>query len=474
MRKDNFTIKNLLLIALLITALFAEGQSNNFFTFLGGEYIVSINTTKDSGYITTSLTGYNPNGSNFIVSKLDKNGSIQWQLINNQFTGSDGDNSLQRIIEDYQGNYVGVGEIYYSQVGSNSLIVKINHNGDTLWKKQYDFAEGDGLGRIFLNPDSTFIVTGGGGNYDTTINKYFFFSYLLKIDSDGDTLMMKKYGSDTSYNFQITNLLSFHDSVYLFGNSFFPNGPRVSTIYSLDSNYNLISKRLLLDTANLYYPIDNYSSDSTFLTYNTYRNSSGSFYNKVDCYDLTGNRLHTFTNLSGYGCIGSDSTILGVVQLNSVNYMGEYNFGSNSVNPYCTYNFSSFNHLTLDFATTDISKNVIWGGRVDATGGGDISFIARYSDTLQLAIREFMHSKDLLTFYPNPAQSEIYILNPFINKNISQVDLFIYDLTGKIFINKIFDSNTIIRLPLKDLSRGFYILKICSDEECYMKKLIKN
>ena len=84
--------------------------------------------------------------------------------------------------------------------GGNSRVVllKITPNGDTLWKRNYSSGvtgfDDDFAYAITPTPDGNFIVAGnttsfGAGIYDV---------YLLKINSNGDTLWTKTYGG-TSY-----------------------------------------------------------------------------------------------------------------------------------------------------------------------------------------------------------------------------------------------------------------------------------
>jgi hypothetical protein len=80
----------------------------------------------------------------------------------------------------------------------------------------------------------------------------------------------------------------------------------------------------------------------------------------------------------------------------------------------------------------------------------------------------------ILTIYPNPAYSKIYIKpNSEINKKIR---ISLYDKTGKIIysykINKLF-ANVPVEIDVSDLPSGVYILHISSDSTNNYKKIVK-
>ncbi len=443
-------IKTRFLILFLITlASNSFSQHTNFFTYTGGEYADGIDTTRDGGYIVHGRTGYSPIGSNFVITKIDKFGAIQWQYTNNQFNGSDGDNRISKIIEDWSGNYVCVGGIDDSipPYGNNSMIVKLDSLGGLIWNKQFDMDEGEGFGTINLEQDSTYLIAGGAGSVNGV------FSFVININALGDSLWMKKYLPDSGYFFQTTNVFKKSNINYLFGNDFSQStGQITKAIYTLDNSYNISSRKLLVDTANLYDIIDNYISDTTIITFNKFKTANNSIYSKIDRYDLSGNHISSILNPTTFGSFQSDSTIVGITAPDT---FGIGNFQTNSVQNYTSYDFSVFNHILFDHSTTDRNKNSLWCGRVDL-GIGDMAYIARFADTSQVGIKEFKRQKESLFIYPNPVHDILNIKIPSSINKKTICKISIYNSLGQLFFSQLHSSNTQFQLDISVFPKGLY------------------
>ena len=109
---------------------------------------------------------------------------------------------------------------------SAAYLVKTKINGDTLWKKQFDFAPNNGFD-IFTDlrelPDKNYLVL--GTTYDSTIQNSDVF--LAKIDTNGNLLWFNKYthtDNDQSAELEITP----DNKVIILGNS----SPDPSTTYN--------------------------------------------------------------------------------------------------------------------------------------------------------------------------------------------------------------------------------------------------
>ena len=74
----------------------------------------------------------------------------------------------------------------------NMYILKIDSNGDTLWTKIYDWGDAEHANHIIPTTDNNYIIVGGtnslgSGNFDVI---------LLKIDSEGQIIWARTYGGD--------------------------------------------------------------------------------------------------------------------------------------------------------------------------------------------------------------------------------------------------------------------------------------
>ncbi|GAB4159803.1 MAG: hypothetical protein Tsb0033_14840 [Winogradskyella sp.] len=77
--------------------------------------------------------------------------------------------------------------------------------------------------------------------------------------------------------------------------------------------------------------------------------------------------------------------------------------------------------------------------------------------------------KKELSVYPNPADNWLNIKT----HNLSEVNLFIYDLNGRLVIQQILNSNK-NALNIEALQKGVYILKLKDETSTYTKRFIKN
>ena len=81
----------------------------------------------------------------------------------------------------------------YSAGGVDIYLLRINPNGDTLWTKSYGGIYNDEAYSIRQTSDGGFIITGSTILTQQGITK----TYLLRTDADGDTLWTKTYGDSS-------------------------------------------------------------------------------------------------------------------------------------------------------------------------------------------------------------------------------------------------------------------------------------
>ncbi|WP_299895951.1 T9SS type A sorting domain-containing protein [uncultured Aquimarina sp.] len=109
-------------------------------------------------------------------------------------------------------------------------------------------------------------------------------------------------------------------------------------------------------------------------------------------------------------------------------------------------------NITLDIGTFDSCWGVVELVHDNTLSNEDIEF-----------------NEEIVSFYPNPANTSIYIKN-FSSLDISSVD--IYDMQGKKIISKKLESREI---DVSSLTKGVYLLKIKNNSgDRVVKKLIKN
>ena len=153
----------------------------------------SVQQTSDGGYIITG--SYNSNQNIYLI-KTDANGDTLWTRT---YSGTEG----RDVKQTSDGKYIIAGTFY----GSNFYdvyLLKIDGNGTLLWSKSFGGSGDDRGNSVAQTSDGGYIIAGytnsyGAGSYDI---------YLIKTDSIGDTLWTKTYGgsgNDLGYGVDITD-----------------------------------------------------------------------------------------------------------------------------------------------------------------------------------------------------------------------------------------------------------------------------
>jgi hypothetical protein len=78
-----------------------------------------------------------------------------------------------------------------------------------------------------------------------------------------------------------------------------------------------------------------------------------------------------------------------------------------------------------------------------------------------------------LVAYPNPCNENIFVQLPALLCNTATIE--IVDLTGKVLITKTIDNKQLseVSVNTNSLTKGIYLLKLTSDIETFIQKIIK-
>ncbi len=160
----------------------------------------------DGGYIIAGSTKSNSNnkgGYDFVVQKLNAQGSLQWQ----RSFGGDKDDVLTSMLPLADGGFIIGGSSASGKspvISQNSWgetdfwILRINKKGEKLWDKRFGGISIDNLTSIDLTSDGGFILGGytwsdnNGNISDTSRGKSDY--WILKINANGDKLWDKRFG----------------------------------------------------------------------------------------------------------------------------------------------------------------------------------------------------------------------------------------------------------------------------------------
>ena len=148
-----------------------------------------VQQTPDNGYIIAGFTmSFGSGNADAYLIKTDANGSTLWTKT---FGGSNDDsgNSVQQTSDS---GYIVAGNTYSLGASNiNAYLIKTDANGDTLWTRTYggvDLAIGFSVKQT---SDNGYILA-GAKSINIAENDFDF--YLVKTNSNGDTLWTRTYG----------------------------------------------------------------------------------------------------------------------------------------------------------------------------------------------------------------------------------------------------------------------------------------
>ncbi len=189
MRKVTFILLGLLLINICAFAQAPDTLWTKMYGGPGKDECNSIQITDNGGYILAGITEESQGSGiyDFYIVKTDSLGDSLWTR---SYGGSLNDEcySIQRTVG---GNFIAAG--YTESFGASGLdiyLVKIDSNGDTLWTRTYGGPGDEVCYSMLTLEDGTCVLAGytdsfGAGEDDM---------YLLKVNSWGDLLWQQTFG----------------------------------------------------------------------------------------------------------------------------------------------------------------------------------------------------------------------------------------------------------------------------------------
>lgn len=213
------------------------------------------------------------------------------------------------VIELSNSNFLACGTVSgMSTTYSGSNLIKTKANGDTVWKKQYDFAPNIG-GDLFVDvlelPDKNYLVL--GATYDSIIQNGDI--CLAKIDTNGVLMWLKKF-THLDYDQPGGMQLTSDNKIIIVGNS----SPNPNTTYNnillikTDINGNLIWRKTFGDSYDeIYESISLIKNNTEYLLGGRHGYSSSG----NDYYDMSIMRTDTAGNMiwqQQYGAPMSNET----------------------------------------------------------------------------------------------------------------------------------------------------------------------
>jgi hypothetical protein len=460
-----------------------------------GSYPKDLKQTPDGGYICGGGIGFGMYDVRYLLFKTDSIGELEWY----KYQDSPSINSdLWAIDITKTGNYVGIGCTQDNDDWHKSgAIVMYDSMGDTLWTKQYafdnPFIQGTKYKIWFYDGQFTSdncIIAGGGviSNESGDTNPI-----LVKTTLQGDTLWTWRLFEEENH-ILIKSVAETSEGDYIAvgtantpiideTRTFAPmrgfivklsqNGELIYLKEWTDINYNLFDEVVinsageLLIAGSYFYDPPEYPNYYALLV-KTDENGETIFYKQIE-----------YSRFDSGLCVVSDlySNIY-IFDMFTTPLEDDWHYdillqkysddgcflwqksigGQESTNwPYAAI---ATNDGGVAFCGLySYQQNYSWLVKIDSLGNGT------YGQGWINAI-ELLSSIDDILIYPNPADNEVSIELQQIGE-LKEIEIF--DINGKLLKRQVLNNNKIV---IEDLQNGIYFIKIFSNDNIIVKKLV--
>lgn len=382
----------------------------------------------DGGYLLGGQSNSVNNNYDYFIVRLNSIGDTLWTK---HFGGLSTDN-IESVIA-VTGGYVFAGSANSPVTGDDGYMFKTDTSGNVLWSQTFGGTMPDDFHRVSATSDGGYVLSGttsSSGPIDPNM-------WLVKTDSNGDTLWTRTFGADN------------HDHGY-------------SAIQTSDGGY----------------VICGFSSSFGF-------NESDAYIVKVDA---NGNKSNPFIYISAVDltsplCSGTSSMVKAIIR----------NYSHDAIlNPTFTMQVSGGVTQTLTgtylglFNPHDLDT-VLFSPLINTSSGGSFTFYC-YSNLANDVFPQrssFTKTVNLLpcvgideveaqlgfSVYPNPAGAEFSVS---FSENYRDVHLELVNSIGKILKSKNFSNTNGLTetVNLKGVANGIYLLKVSTEGRYSVKKLV--
>lgn len=478
----------ILTISVLFLTVINSSAQNTFFNTYGGsgnDYGEAVVCTNDYGYVIAGATESSGNGAtDMYIFKIDSVGNFIWSKT---FGGPNIDWATD-IVKDIDTNLVFCGYSNSNITSYDIVLTKTDSAGNLIWQNYYGGSDWEFAYTMAKTKDSNYLVAGETYSYGAGQND----GYLLKINSNGDTLWTNTYGG--------TNEDLFYDviecengNIICCGksNSYSTNGDSDFWIVYLDQLgnelWNITIGDSLNDWAHGAFQVANKNIDIIGTLTDTASGIENWWIYQVD---TLGNIIWETPNIEssanqGISLIGYPNSGYTFVNAMTTAYgNGGYDLYYSLVDEYSWLNlnhtstFGGYEDDLIAGADTTYEGAFISVGTTYSTQLGQTNVAVFLLDTNYFIpagnVNEYNDITSLLEFeeetykiYPNPTIDFIRIETE--SKNPYNVQ--IYSITGKQLLSKKNSQSDVI--DIRFLPEGVYLLRLYSNNNYHTIKIIK-
>ena len=457
------TSGNVLSSSVLLTKLDSAGSFlwTNAFEAKDLNQVYCVEETNDKGYIFSGFTASNISNiySAYIV-KSDSMGNLIWSKIFN----TPNENIAYCVKQTIDGGYALSGT-----TNTGPFIIKTDANGDTIWTKQYGSSGYlDGRYAIEQTKDSGYILVGTRAD-----SIHYSLMDVIKTDVNGDTIWTRSYGA--TYRLIGRSIHQTDDGGYVlfgYGGSSF-TGNWSLYLLKIDSIGNLKWSKTLAchggdtygwevhETTDHNYFWEGMGCDSTF-HYKTYILKTDTSGNLLWSREYGGaNYVYSYSGVQtddgGYCLTGQGD--VGLIKTDSNGVSGCQEGVPNLL-------VGPGNIITLN-ETNVISRPTFI---VSSPSTLATPFLGVYDSVICLSVNvnyiNYVHS---ISVFPNPTSGVFTIESSQLFKN---ADIVILNSIGEIVFSRRRSQFTNEVIDLSFVSDGLYTIKIISDDNLYISKII--
>ncbi len=464
---------------ILLTLVLSKGASSQI-TFektygsLGTEWGRAVQQTLDGGYIIAGYDGYD-----VYLIKTNESGVLLWTKT---YGGTDGDYGYS-VQQTSDGGYIIAGGTKSFGAGSSDVyLIKTKANGDTLWTKTYGKTFDDRGYSVQQTSDNGYIIAGETYSFGADLWDV----YLIKTNANGDTLWTKTYGG-TGEDYGRSVQQTSDDGYIIAGNtwSFGAGSADVYLIKTNESGDTLWTKTYGGIRYDDGYSVQQTSDGGYIITGETYSFGTGS---SSDIYLIKTNENGVSLWTKNYGGTSYDDGY-SVQQTSDNGYIIAgltESFGAGSADVYLIKTNESGDTLwtkTYGGEDTDEGKSVqqtsdngyIIAGYTFSFGAGvyDVYLIKTdVNGNVSGIFNNSFSKKDVINIYPNPNNGVFNLAINVPDKCNLIIELMnVYgQVVYKNYVKSIFKFND--EIDVSELSKGVYYLRLRTENEIGVKKLI--